>query len=131
MCRRPAESWRTVFLIAAVAGFAAQANAQSSSHYSAGNMWGTTSSGVSVPGALDSALTHTQNGAVAGQVNAAEAGLLLNSGVGTSLNISSVGSQTIVSTTVIGNSNDTDVDADQNATNTGDVSNHGTVTTNN
>lgn len=131
MCRRPTLGWRAVVVIMAMAGFAAEASAQSSSHYSAGNMWGTSSSGVSVPGALDSAITHTQNGALAGQVNAAEAGLLLNSGIGTSLNISSVGSQTIVSTTVVGNSNDVDIDATQSSSNSGDVSNSGTVTTNN
>lgn len=131
MSRRPTFRWWAAILIAAMAGYATEAAAQSSSNYSAGNMWGTASSGVSVPGAVDSAITHTQNGVLAGHVNAAEAGLLLNSGIGTSLNISSVGSQTIVSSTVVGNSNDVDIDANQTSSNSGDVSNSGTVTTNN
>jgi hypothetical protein len=97
--------------------------AQSASGYAAGNMWGTSPSGVAVPGAVDSSIAHTENSAVAGAVNAARAGMLMGTGAGGS--IYSIGSQTIVSNTVVGNGNSTDVNANQSAQNSGDVSNSG------
>jgi len=90
-------------------------------------MWGTAPSGVAVPGAVDSAIAHNQNSAYAGAVNAADAGALFNGGPGTSISITSVGSQNIVSNTVIGNDNKININADQDSSNTGPVSNNGTM----
>jgi hypothetical protein len=105
-------------------GLADEATAQNYS-YSATNMWGTAPSGVAVPGALESAVAHSQNSAVAGAVNAAAAGTLLATGDGGT--ISSIGSQTIVSNTVFGNNNPTTISASQSATNSGEVSNSGQI----
>lgn len=115
----------TPFFIVAIA--ASSASAQSIDNYSASHMWGTAPAGVAVPGALDSAIAHNQNSAVAGAVNAAQAGALFNGGPGSSISITSVGSQNIVSNTVIGNNNDVDIDAGQSSSNSGQVSNSGTV----
>lgn len=90
-------------------------------------MWGTAPTGIAVPGAVDSAIAHNQNAAVAGAVNAAEAGALFNGGPGTSIAITSVGSQNIVSNTVIGNNNSVNIDSHQTSSNEGDVSNSGAV----
>jgi len=67
---------------------------------------------------------HFANGIVAGQVNAARDGILYD---GVSINVTSVGSQNVISTTVIGDGNEVDVDADQSASNSGDVRNDGTI----
>jgi hypothetical protein len=96
--------------------------------YSAGSMWGTDGSGVAVSGAAASSAAHVQNGTVAGQVAAAEQGLLLSTGSGGSITVQSIGSQTVISSTISGNDNDVDIDADQDSTNSGDVSNNGQVT---
>lgn len=98
--------------------------AQSASSYSASNMWGTTPSGVAVPGAVDSSIAHGQNSAVAAAVNAAQQGTLLGTGIGGG-SIYSIGSQTIVSNTVVGNNNSADIHASQSAQNSGDISNSG------
>lgn len=90
-------------------------------------MWGTAPAGVAVPGAVDSAIAHNQNAAVAGAVNAAQAGALFNGGPGSSISITSIGSQNIVSNTVIGDGNNVDIDANQSSSNTGQVSNSGAV----
>jgi hypothetical protein len=116
---------RTLFILAAFMAATVGVSAQSIDNYSASNMWGTAPAGVAVPGALDSAIAHNQNSAVAGAVNAAEAGALFNGGSG--ITITSIGSQNIISTTVIGDGNDVDVDANQSSSNTGAVSNSGTV----
>lgn len=124
-----------VMLVAlAVSGFVAGApgaNAQSATTYSAGNQWGTTSSGVAVNGALESAQTHNLNAALASAVNGARKGVLISSGSlgGGSLTISSVGSQTIVSSSVVAtNSTVTSpIDANQTSTNSGAVTNQGTI----
>ncbi len=89
-------------------------------------MWGAAPASVGVPGAVDSSVTHAQGAALAGAVNAAEAGMLIN-GIGSSLTISSVGSQTIVQNTVIGASNSVNLNSSQKSSNTGDVSNSGTI----
>ena len=57
-------------------------------------------------------------------MNAAKAGLLYG---GASINITSVGSQNIVSTSVIGNNNVTNVTSTQTSSNTGSVTNNGSV----
>jgi hypothetical protein len=104
------------------------AAAQSATTYSAGNQWGTVSSGVAVNGGLESAQSHAVNGASAAAVNAASRGMLVGTGTG-SLTISSIGSQTIVSSSVVAtNSTVTSpINATQSATNSGDVSNTGTI----
>ena len=102
------------------------AHAQSATNYTAGNQWGTAPSGVAVPGAVDSAITHAQNSAVAGAVNAAENGLLLGTGLG-GLTITSIGSQTLVSNTIVGDNNTTNLNSDQTSANSGAVTNQGTI----
>jgi hypothetical protein len=86
------------------------------------HFWGTSSNSSTSP--VASSLMHVNNGLAAGQVNAALDGFLYE---GSSISVLSIGSQTVVSTTVIGDDNDVDIDADQNAENSGDVSNDGTV----
>jgi hypothetical protein len=102
---------------------AAEAQSTSGSG-SSGKMWGATGS---TGAALASSSMHNQDGGSAAQVNAAEQGLLLG---GSGLSITAIGSQSIVSTTVIGNGNSTNVNATQTTTNTGTVSNNGTIATN-
>lgn len=122
-------SARNTFILgAALAAFVAapsEANAQSSQNYASTNMWGTAPAGVAVNGALESALAHEHNGVVAGQVNAARKGLLLSGGPG--MTITAIGSQSIVSNTVVGNGNNTNISASQSASNSGSVSNQGTI----
>ena len=100
------------------------------SSYSASQMWGTDASGVSVNGAYESAVTHEQNGIIAGQVNAARAGLLMDTGSGAALTIQSIGSQTVISSTVNGSNNNVDIDGQQSSSNSGQVSNDGTIQSN-
>ena len=103
------------------------ANAQSTysgtgSNSSSSRMWG--SAGPSGT-AMDSATMHALDGNSAGQVNAAKQGLLLNGGPG--MTITAIGSQNIVSNTVIGNNNTTNINANQNSSNSGTVTNNGTI----
>ena len=114
-----------------IVGLALAANgggafAQSTASYSSGNMWGTAPAGVAVPGALESATTHAQEAALAGAVNAAEAGMLIN-GIGSSLTISSVGSQTVVQNTVYGSSNSVNLNTRQQSNSAGNVTTDGTI----
>jgi hypothetical protein len=108
---------------------ASAANAQSSTGTGSGTaggssrMWG--AAGTSGSSLTDSSTMHTQDGNSAGQVNAAKLGLLLNGGPG--ITITSVGSQNIVNTSVVGNNNITSVSANQTSSNAGTVSNNGTV----
>ena len=97
--------------------------------YTASTMWGTSNSGVAVNGAALSAQTHTQNGIIAGQVNAASRGLLVTTGSG-SITVQAIGSQSIVTSTVNGSNNDVDLDSDLTSSNSGDVDNTGTVNAN-
>jgi hypothetical protein len=103
---------------------ASAALAQSS--YSASSMWGAAPGGVAVQGAAESSTTHLQDAAVAGAVNAAQNGWL-NSGVGSNLTISSVGSQTIVDNTVYGSSNNVNLNNQQTSSSSGNVSNQGDI----
>lgn len=91
---------------------------------SASSEWGTAAaSGV---GGLSSAELHSLGGQVAAQVNAADLGLLLGSGL--SLSVTSIGAQNIVSTTIVGDSNDVNVDVgSQDSSNTGSISNSGAI----
>ena len=100
-----------------------------SDSYDASTMWGTAPGGATVEGALESAAMHVQNGVVAGQVNAAKEGRLYATGSGETLNIYSIGSQSVISNNIIGNDNVVDVDAEQSATNSGDVNNDGQINT--
>ena len=92
---------------------------------SASSMWGTVPGPVAGNSFVDSATAHAQLGTVAGEVNAAEQGILLYSGPNTS--ITAIGSQSIVSTTIIGNNNSTGVSATQSSINSGTVSNNGSI----
>jgi hypothetical protein len=101
-------------------------NSSTGSNNASSRMWG--SSGAGGAGIGDSSTMHAQDGSAAGQVNAARQGYLFNGGPGMTIN--AIGSQSIVSTTVIGNNNSTSVNATQTSTNSGSVSNTGTVTLN-
>jgi hypothetical protein len=105
------------------AGLPGEVQAQSSMTYSASNQWGTMPGGVSVNGALDSAAQAATNAAVAGAANGAKKGVLMGSNV----TINSIGSQTIISNTIFGSNNPTNITASQSASNSGSVSNTGTV----
>jgi len=119
---------RTLKVLCAAAPLILAGPAFAGDNYSAGSMWGTDGSGVAVNGAFESAAGHAQNGVIAGQVAAAEQGLLLSTGSGGSITIQSIGSQTVISSTISGNDNDVDIDAEQDSTNSGDVTNDGQVT---
>lgn len=85
-------------------------------------MWGT---GTTAPqSAMQSAIMHERNGVVAAQVNAAELGLLLGQ---SAINMTAVGSQTVVNVEIAGSDNDVDINADQTATNSGDQQVDGTI----
>jgi hypothetical protein len=86
---------------------------------SSGRFWGTTGTGA------DSANMHYQDGLSASQVNAARQGFLLGNGSGAS--ITAIGSQSIVSTTIFGDNNSANVTATQTTTNSGAVSNNGSI----
>lgn len=122
---RPMRLHRCSSSIFAVEGFialstAAQAQTTGSAGGASGHMWGASStSGPNFGGA------HVQDGNAAGQVNAARSGLLLNGGP--NMSISSIGSQSIISTTVIGDNNTTTVTGTQTSTNSGTVTNTGTI----
>jgi hypothetical protein len=129
--KRDMTMWNVVYR--ALAGFACAiivvslsgpATAQSVDNFAAGNMWGTTPGGVSVNGAADSAYAHGENSATAAAVNAARSGLLVGTGAGGG-SVYSIGSQSIISSTVIGNDNSVGTNGSQTTTNTGDVSNSG------
>lgn len=94
--------------------------------YDASSMWGTTPSGNT---ALESSTMHVENGIIAGQVNAAEEGLLYSNGSSDTYNIYSIGSQSIISNTIIGDDNEINVSATQDSSNTGNVSNNGELNT--
>ena len=99
------------------------ASAQSTQNYSSGNNWGTQPTGVAVPGMVDSAIAHNQNGQAAALVNSAKKGLLLG---GPGMSITAIGSQSIVSNTIVGSDNDVSISASQSTSNSGSVSNQGT-----
>ena len=98
------------------------AQAQNSAGSSSGRMWGSTTNSGITP--VDSSAMHAQDGNSAGQVNAAKLGLLF----GPDVSITAIGSQNIVSTTVLGDNNSTNVTANQNSSNSGAVTTNGTIT---
>jgi hypothetical protein len=88
--------------------------AQSSSRASV--VWGT----VGGLGAGDGSTMHANDGVGAGQVNAAKSGALL----GSNITVSSIGVQNIISVTGTNNT----LNSSQGGTNTGSISNSGSVT---
>lgn len=91
----------------------------SPSNSSSGRFWGTNGTG------FDSSTMHYQSGLAASQVNAARQGFLVGNGSGAS--ITAIGSQSIVNTTIFGDNNSANVTATQTTTNTGAVSNNGSI----
>lgn len=83
---------------------------------SASVMWATGSGGASV----SSALLHQLAGESAASVEMAKKGILYLNGA--SIAVQAIGAQSIVSTTIIGDGNAVDIDATQEARNTGNVS---------
>jgi hypothetical protein len=110
-----------------IVGLPTQAAAQSTSTYAAGMQWGATPGGVAVNGAYESALGHAVDGQIAGQVNAARIGGLIGL-QGSSLSITSIGSQTNVTNSVSGQNITSSINATQSSSNSGSVSNTGTIT---
>lgn len=88
----------------------------SGSSVSASVMWATSNGGPNV----SSAQLHQLAGESAASVEMARKGILYLNGA--SIAVQAIGAQTIVSTTIIGDDNAVDVDAVQDAHNTGDVS---------
>ena len=124
-------SFLTALLMAtACASCAAQS---SSGNYSAFSMWGVaTGSGFGQTATTtDSVQSHTNEGTIANSVSASKAGVILAPNVTSSVTIQSVGSQNVVSTTLIGNSNSTNVSGTQTSSNTGSVANTATTATKN
>lgn len=122
--------WRGAAFIAGVFCLAAapqatfaQSMGGDSASASANVMWGTTPGGSGFVSPLESAVLHETNALIAGQALAAENGTL--GAVGSSITIQSIGSQTVISNTVIGNGNEANITADQKSSNTGDVTNTG------
>ncbi|MBV2264690.1 MAG: hypothetical protein KUL79_14215 [Thauera sp.] len=100
-----------------VAVYSGPMNANGSgSSVSASVMWSTSSGGSNV----SSAQMHQLAGDSAASVEMARKGILYLNGA--SIAVQAIGAQTIVSTTIIGDGNAVDVDAVQDAHNTGDVS---------
>jgi hypothetical protein len=117
--------WQQCAVAFALVGALSAGTADAQVGNAAGAMWGTNPSGVAVNGALESAATHNANGSIAAAVNAAKKGALI--GNGSSYSISTVGSQTIVSSTIIGNDNGgVDINATQSSTNSGSQTTDGT-----
>jgi hypothetical protein len=110
-----------------VAAPPSEASAQSTSTYSAGAQWGTSPGGMAVNGAYDSALAHSLDGQIAGQVNAAKVGGLMGL-QGTSLSIQSIGSQSVTSNSISGQNITSSINATQTSSDSGSVTNSGTIT---
>lgn len=88
-------------------------------------MWGL-GGAMSGPSAFaESASMQTSEALVAGSAQAAANGTL--GGVGASITIQSIGSQTIVSNTISGNGNTANLNSNQTANNSGNTSNSGSV----
>lgn len=101
------------------------AQAQGESVSSATQMWGTATSQCGCSAAVESAMLHYEGGLIAGQVNAAKKGLLINNGSNTT--IQAIGSQSIVSTSILGSNNQVNTLANQTTTNGGDVQTNGSI----
>lgn len=106
------------------------AQAQGESVSSATQMWGTATAQCGCSAAVESAMLHYEGGLIAGQVNAAKKGLLINNGSNTTIQAigsQSIGSQSIVSTTILGSHNQVNTLANQTTTNGGDVQTNGSI----
>ncbi len=106
-------------------GMPTLAQAQGESVSSATQMWGTATAQCGCSAAVESAMLHYEGGLIAGQVNAAKKGLLINNGSNTT--IQAIGSQSIVSTTILGSNNQVNTLANQTTTNGGDVQTNGSI----
>jgi hypothetical protein len=107
------------------------ANAQSQQGQgsnNAGTMWGTSTGAGGSSSFQESASMHATNGTSAGIVNAARAGALIGF-PGSSLSIQSIGSETIISNQVNGNNISANITANQTSSNSGAVSNNGSINT--
>jgi hypothetical protein len=105
-----------------------QSPSRGSGGRSAVRMWGT-DAGVASPSSAslaESAITHQAFGQSAALVNSARDGFLYDSG--TSIVFQSIGSQSIVSTSIYGNNNVAEIVANQTSTNNGDVNAVGSIT---
>lgn len=113
-------------VLAALLGLlaAGSANAQATTGVSATVMWGT-QSGTPGSAFYESAAGHIANGVVAGQANAAKMGSLINTGPNSNMTVYSVGVQNVATTNIAGSNNN--VNANQNGTNTGAVTNNGGI----
>lgn len=110
-------------MVAAALIASAAANAQTttpSANSSSGRLWGTSGSG----NGSDSSTMHTLDGNAAAQVAAAKQGLLVG---GTGASITAIGSQNIISNTIIGDNNSATVTGTQTSSNTGAISNNGSI----
>jgi hypothetical protein len=125
-CMKP--HLQALALAAAVAaGAGVEARAQSATNYSSGAMWGTTSGGVAVSGAVDSADAHLANSAVAAAVTAARKAAANNNLSSSSLTIEAIGAQSIVNNQVSGSNISANIVATQSSTNSAPTSNQGTI----
>lgn len=112
-----------LFLTAAAQAQSTPVTGTTNSTGTSGRLWGA----AGAVGGIDSSNMHNLDGASAAQVNAARLGLLAGNGTGSS--ITAIGSQSIVSTTIVGDSNTTNVTANQTSTNSGTVTNNGSIAT--
>ncbi|HEY0299983.1 MAG TPA: hypothetical protein VGC36_01530 [Rhizomicrobium sp.] len=113
-----------LFLTAAAHAQSTPVTGTTNSTGTSGRMWG--AAGAAGSG-QDSSAMHNLDANSAALVNAARLGLLTSSGTGST--ITAIGSQSIVSTTIIGDANTTNVSATQSATNSGSVTNSGSIAT--
>ena len=112
--------WKKIAAALFVAAIAGVPEGALAAPNGAGHYWGLDAgTGGAGGGSESSSALHYTDAALAGQVNLAKKNLLL----GTNISVYAIGSQNIVSVT--GNNNN--VSADQTSSNSGDVSNNGTV----
>lgn len=112
-----------LFMTAAAQAQSTPVTGTTNSTGTSGRLWGA----AGAVGGIDSSNMHNLDGASAAQVNAARLGLLAGNGTGSS--ITAIGPQSIVSTTIVGDSNTTTVTATQTSTNSGTVTNNGSIAT--
>lgn len=90
------------------------------------SMWGVGGSdgNSSLPDTLRSTEMHAGAGIVAGQVSAARDGILYQ---GSSVTMNTIGAQNIIQVSIDGHNNALEIDADQDSSNSGKVTNDGTI----
>ena len=109
-----------------VAAFALTGASQATAQTKSTSMWGVGGSGgnSAFPDTSRSTEMHAGEGIVAGQVNAARDGILYQ---GSSVTMNNIGSQNIIQVSIDGHNNAVDINADQDSSNSGDVTNGGTI----